>query len=71
MQISRVFAALAVCAGLGACGDTVGQQAVVGAGGGLVGAALVNGNPIVGAALGTAANIAYCQQYPSKCPSVY
>jgi len=67
MQRKRIFAALAVCAGLAACGDTVTEQALFGAGGGLVGAAVVNGNPIVGAAVGTAANIAYCQQYPGKC----
>lgn len=67
MRHTKLGLVLALVAGLAACGDTVGEQALFGAGGGLVGAALIDGNPIVGAAVGTAANIAYCQQYPSKC----
>lgn len=60
---------LAACAALGlsACGDTLGEQAL---GGGVVGAgtaAVADGNMVQGAAIGAAANVAYCQTYPERC----
>jgi len=59
--------ALAVCAGLAACGDSVEQQALYGAGAGLGTALVLDGNPIVGAALGAAANTLYCQIGQANC----
>jgi hypothetical protein len=53
--------------GLSACGDTLGEQALLGgaAGGGTAVAA--GGDPLTGAAVGAAANVAYCQTYPERC----
>ncbi|WP_300583703.1 hypothetical protein [Marivita sp.] len=65
----RPASILAVVAllGLSACGDTLGEQALLGgaAGGGTAVAA--GGDPLTGAAVGAAANIAYCQTYPERC----
>ena len=61
------FAALA---GLGlctACGDTAVEQALMGGGAGAAGALVLNGNVATGAVVGAAANVAYCQKYPTRC----
>lgn len=50
-----------------ACGDTVGEQAVIGAGAGTVTAAAVNGNLLGGAVIGAGANVLYCNQSRSNC----
>ena len=50
-KISFVILAL----GVSACGDTVGEQALIG------------GDIVAGAAVGAAGNVLYCQQYPSRC----
>ncbi|THH35801.1 hypothetical protein E4Z66_12010 [Aliishimia ponticola] len=52
---------------LAACGDTTGERAIFGAGAGAGAAAVVNANPVTGAAVGAAANLAYCQTYPERC----
>ena len=70
MSLSRLSGpamVLALCGGLSACGDTMGEQALYGGAAGVGGAALLDGNIVTGAALGAAANLAYCQQYPSRC----
>ncbi|WP_170554505.1 hypothetical protein [Ruegeria conchae] len=61
MRISKVFLALATCAGLSACGDTLGEQAILGGGAGAVGAAVLSADPLVGAAVGAAGNVLYCK----------
>ncbi len=61
MRISQVFLALATCAGLAACGDTLGEQAILGGGAGAVGAAVLSADPLVGAAVGAAGNVLYCK----------
>ncbi|WP_170472510.1 hypothetical protein [Ruegeria conchae] len=61
MQKSRFFLALATCAGLAACGDTTGEQAILGGGAGAVGAAVLNADPLFGAAVGAAGNVLYCK----------
>ncbi|SLN49475.1 hypothetical protein AQS8620_02112 [Aquimixticola soesokkakensis] len=53
--------------GLSACGDTFGEQAVLGAAVGAGSAAAVGGDVATGAVVGGAANIAYCRTYPSRC----
>ena len=59
--------ALVASLGLAGCGDTPIEQTLIGAGAG-VGVAAVAGTGLAGAALvGAAANLAYCQTYPSKC----
>ncbi|EAQ02760.1 hypothetical protein OB2597_15300 [Pseudooceanicola batsensis HTCC2597] len=57
-------------AGLAACGDTVGEQALVGAGTGAATAAATGGNLGTGAVVGGAANVAYCQANPGACRSI-
>lgn len=58
---------LVVAALLGACGDNLGEQALIGAGAGGAAAVALDGNPVTGAAVGVATNIAYCSRYPSRC----
>ena len=67
MSVRRAILTLAACAGLAACGDTLGEQAVGGAAIG-AGTAVVTGNSALqGAAIGAAGNVAYCQLNPGKC----
>ena len=67
MQTSKLWLALAVFGGLAACGDTVGEQALIGGAVGAGTAAVLDGNLAAGAAVGAAGNLLYCQQYPSQC----
>nr|WP_114966716.1 hypothetical protein [Alkalilacustris brevis] len=53
--------------GLAACGENIGQQAILGGGTGAVAGAVVGGDPITGAAVGAAGNVAFCQLYPERC----
>lgn len=63
-----VFAAAAIATlGLAGCGDTLGEQALLGAGAGAATAVVIDGDAATGAAVGAAANVAYCRQYPSRC----
>ncbi|KIC14028.1 MULTISPECIES: hypothetical protein [unclassified Leisingera] len=57
----------ALCTVLAACGDTTGERLVYGAGAGAAGAAVLDGNPVTGAAVGAAANLLYCQENPHRC----
>ncbi len=61
MQTSRIFLVVAACAGLAACGETTGEQAVIGGGAGALGAVVLDANPVVGAAVGAAGNVLYCK----------
>ena len=68
MRVSHsIFAGLLALGGLVACGDTVGEQAVIGGAAGAGTAAVLDGNILAGAAVGAAGNVAYCQAYPHKC----
>ncbi|MGJ8616080.1 MAG: hypothetical protein ACSHWS_04505 [Sulfitobacter sp.] len=67
MSMRNIILALTACAGLAACGDTLGEQAL---GGGVIGAgaaAITSGSLVQGAAIGAAGNVAYCQLNPGKC----
>ncbi|PJE35443.1 hypothetical protein CVM52_17150 [Pseudooceanicola lipolyticus] len=59
--------ALALCGGLAACGDTVGEQALYGGAAGAGASAIFNTDLLTGAAVGAAANLVYCQENPSRC----
>jgi len=61
MQIKQAFLVLATCAGLAACGDSTGEQALLGGGAGAVGAAVLSADPILGAVVGAAGNVLYCK----------
>ena len=67
MSKIRIVTLLAILGGLSACGDTVAEQAVIGGAAGAGTAAVVEGDLVTGAAVGAAANVLYCQQYPSRC----
>ncbi|MBE1294968.1 hypothetical protein [Phycobacter azelaicus] len=67
MQANHIALALALCGGLSACGQTTGEQVVYGASAGALGSLLLDGNPVTGAAVGTAANLIYCKENPGKC----
>ena len=67
MHIKTLALAGALCASLAACGDTVGEQALVGAGAGAATAVVLDGKPFTGAVVGAAGNLLYCQTNPGKC----
>ncbi|MEZ5714427.1 MAG: hypothetical protein R3D85_04205 [Paracoccaceae bacterium] len=69
MRQSQIFttaavASLALCA---ACGDTAVEQALMGGGAGGAASLVLDGNVATGVVLGAAANVAYCQKYPTRC----
>lgn len=66
-SIYKAATLLSLCAGLAACGDTTGEQALYGAGAGFLGAAALDTNVYAGAAAGAAANVLYCDQKPGAC----
>jgi len=66
MQRKYLLAAAGLIA-LSACGDTIGEQAAVGAAAGAGTALLLDGDVLLGAAGGVAANVAFCQANPSRC----
>ena len=67
--MQRKITVLALCAitGLTACGDTMGEQALIGAGAGAGAAIVTGGNAGTGAVVGAGANVLYCNQYPDRC----
>ncbi|GAA6189166.1 hypothetical protein [Litorivita sp. NS0012-18] len=67
MQLHKWILAGAAALSLSACGDTFGEQAVLGAGAGAGTAVATGGDITTGAVIGAAANVAYCRKYPSRC----
>ena len=67
MYTKSFGAALVALVGLAGCGDTLGEQALVGAGAGAGAAIVLDGRPFTGAVLGAAGNLLYCQTNPSQC----
>lgn len=61
MRVQRVFPILAICATLAACGDSTGEQAILGGGAGAIGAAVLSADPVFGAVVGAAGNVLYCK----------
>ena len=59
--------AFALCGALSACGDTVGEQALVGGAVGAGTAVVLDGSVATGAAVGAAGNLLFCQTYPERC----
>ncbi|AXI50635.1 MAG: hypothetical protein GY701_32210 [Sulfitobacter sp.] len=67
MSIKTILFAVTASAGLAACGDTLGEQAL---GGGVVGAgaaAVTGGSLAQGAAIGAGANVLACQSGAVRC----
>ncbi|THH35802.1 hypothetical protein E4Z66_12015 [Aliishimia ponticola] len=67
MQFKAWIIAAAGLAGLAACGDTITDQALVGAGAGAATAVVLDGKLFTGAVVGAAGNMLYCQTNPGKC----
>ncbi len=67
MRRTVSFVALAAILGLAACGDTFGEQALIGAGVGAGTAVVLDQDPLAGAAIGGGANVLYCQNNPGSC----
>ncbi|MBO9477334.1 hypothetical protein J7382_07300 [Shimia sp. R11_0] len=67
MRIKATLIGLFALSTLAACGDTFGEQALIGAGAGTATAAVVGGNLAAGAVVGSAANVVYCKEFPEKC----
>ncbi|WP_092065163.1 hypothetical protein [Poseidonocella pacifica] len=61
------IAALVCTLGLAACGDTLGEQVIYGAGAGAAASAATGGDLATGAVVGGAANAAYCQSGRGNC----
>lgn len=67
MSVRNTLLVITACAGLAACGDTLGQQAL---GDGAVGAgtaAVTGGSLAQGAAIGAGANVLACQSGVANC----
>ncbi len=67
MRTFKLPLAFAALAALAACGDTLGDQAILGASAGTAGAVITNGNPVRGAVIGASANVLFCQAFPESC----
>lgn len=67
MSIKKTILALGACAGLAACGDTIGEQALAGGAIGAGAAVLTSGSLVQGAAIGAGANLVACQAELVKC----
>ena len=50
-----------------ACGDTTVEQALMGGGAGAATSILLDGSIATGVVVGAAANVLYCQKYPTRC----
>lgn len=67
MRIASLAASAALLLALGACGDTTGEQAAIGAGAGAAAALATDSNVAAGALIGAGGNVAYCNAYPQNC----
>lgn len=61
MGPSKIILALIAATGIAACGDTIPQQAAVGAAVGAGAAVLTSGTLLQGAAIGAGASVVACQ----------
>lgn len=66
-NIIQLGLAAALALGLAACGDTLGEQAVLGGAAGAGVAVVADGDPVKGAVIGAGANVLYCNANPGKC----
>ncbi|SMX28981.1 hypothetical protein TRP8649_03109 [Pelagimonas phthalicica] len=67
MQKHTWMAAALALTALAACGDSVGDQALIGAGAGTAAALVLEQDVLTGAAIGVVGNVAYCQKFPERC----
>jgi hypothetical protein len=67
MRHTTLVIALGAALGLAACGDTVGEQAIIGGAVGAGAAAVTSGSIVTGAAIGAAGNILACELDIANC----
>ena len=67
MDTKTICLAVATILSLAACGDTVGEQVLVGGAVGAGTSAVLEGDVVTGAAVGAAGNVLYCQRFPERC----
>lgn len=67
MAVKPMLVVLGLCGTVAACGDTMGEQALLGGSAGALGGAVVGANPVASAAVGAGANVLYCETNPGKC----
>jgi hypothetical protein len=67
MQLKTMAIGITLAGALAACGDTVGEQALIGGAVGAGTAVVTDGSLAQGAAIGAAGNLLYCQAYPRQC----
>jgi len=67
LPMGRAAVAFGFALAIAGCGETPLEQSVLGAGGGALGAAVLDVDTTTGALVGALANIAYCQRHPEEC----
>ncbi|MFC7705310.1 hypothetical protein ACFQXB_14010 [Plastorhodobacter daqingensis] len=67
MHKKTIALGFALLMGIAACGNTVGEQALVGGGVGAVAGAATGGDIAAGAVIGAGGNVAFCQLNPHLC----
>ncbi|WP_108829094.1 hypothetical protein [Ascidiaceihabitans donghaensis] len=67
MAVQKWIIAGATALALGACGDTISEQALAGGAIGAGAAVVTSGSVATGAVVGAAGNIVYCELNPGKC----
>ena len=65
--LGRAAVAFGFVLAIAGCGETPLEQSVLGAGGGALGAAVLDVDTTTGALVGALANVAYCQRHPEEC----
>ncbi|MFD1911731.1 hypothetical protein [Halodurantibacterium flavum] len=67
MQKKTIALGFALLMGVAACGNTVGEQALIGGGAGAIAGAATGGDVAAGAVIGAGGNVAFCQLNPHLC----
>lgn len=67
MERIGLAGALALVVAVAGCGNTVGEQALLGGAAGVGVAAVSGGDPVAGGVIGAGGNVAFCQLNPGAC----
>jgi hypothetical protein len=67
MAFKPIILAVVAAVGLAACGDTVGEQAIIGGAVGAGAAAITSGSIVTGVAVGAAGNVLACELDIADC----
>ena len=66
-NIAKLAAVLGLTLSVAACGDSLGEQALIGGAVGAGASAAAGGDVATGAVVGAGGNVAFCQTYPNRC----